>query len=124
MWTGPNRDRLCVTRCTNHAEAQACLAPAAPTVLLATLASLHVRDTFTRTAARHRSPLIELVPIIRRRFAHEAELVAQKLGLNADQEDALASLSAAGSGASISPRTRRSRPSTSSARSPASYLPS
>lgn len=112
-WTGPRRDQLCVARCSSLEQAQACLAPAAPTVLLATLASLLVRASFERPSPA----LDELVSIVRRRHVREVAMVSE---LAATQVAALASASAGGSGASISPSTRRSRPSTSSARSPAS----
>lgn len=112
-WTGPRRDHLCVARCSSVEQAQACLAPAAPTVLLATLASLLVRASFKRPSPA----LVELVPIVRRRYARELAVVSERL--SATQVAALASASA-GKGASISPSTRRSRPSTNSARSPAS----
>ena len=116
-WTGPRRDQLCVARCSSVEQAQAWLAPAAPTVLLATLASLLVRARFERPSPA----LVELAPIVRRRYARELAMVSERIAV--DQVAALASASA-GSGASISPSTRRSRPSTSNARSPASYRPS
>jgi hypothetical protein len=85
QWTGPRRDLLCVVRCSTVDEATRCLAVPAPTVRLATLASLLLRAQSVRRLRppRARADVVATVlPILKRRYAREIAMVAERLGLS------------------------------------------
>ncbi len=55
VWTGPDRDLICVKRCTTNEEAERYLSPPGRTILSAVLRGLVVRIREDRKSARRRS---------------------------------------------------------------------
>jgi hypothetical protein len=90
QWTGPKRDHVCVLRCDSVDEAQRCLAPRAPTITLATLASLLIRAENERRRGPQRAigtrrgaaVLDNVVPLVKRRYAREIAMVSERLAIS------------------------------------------